>query len=231
MTCILAAFWINQPKRLILWYYKVPLGENWDYITKNITDFDNRVIMIYREPPHEFYGVPLSKREHKADKMRMEALIILGGIYLDLDAVTLKSFNPLRNYSFTIGRETGSGLCNGIMVSEANAPFLLMWHIAYVTFYANQWAQHSVILPNTLEQYWRAYAHVEEDTMDRPNWTGGELPWIYGQHRVWNWKKNYCVHLWYRFHGQQYNFESIKKVDSMLGDMFRFVLYGNATKS
>ena len=77
-----------------------------------------------------------------------------------------------------------------------------------------------------MQKQWPNLVHVEAESMDRPNWY--ELQWIYGTDRSWQWrKKNYCMHLWYRKYGKQHDLESIKRVDSTLGDMFRFVLFGS----
>jgi len=39
------------------------------------------------------------------------------------------------------------GLCNAVIVSEPNSPFIDRWIQRYVNFDDNEWAEHSVRLP------------------------------------------------------------------------------------
>uniref|UniRef100_A0A1I8JBU2 Nucleotid_trans domain-containing protein n=2 Tax=Macrostomum lignano TaxID=282301 RepID=A0A1I8JBU2_9PLAT len=233
LVCMLSGVWVMRPKFTVIWYAKQPYGEHWEAFKKNLTDsgiWESNVIMINRPVPTKSYSVPMRVKEHQADVIRMEAVLVLGGAYFDIDVVTLKPLEPLRRYPFTIGRETGGGLCNGVFLAAANSTFMCMWYVTYQVLDDGIWAAHSVTYPNTLCPMYSEHCHIEQESMDRPNWTGGELPLIYGPVRKWDWrKKNYVMHLWYRFHGKQYNMETIKYVDSTLGDMFRYVLYGNST--
>lgn len=76
-----------------------------------------------------------------------------GGIYLDLDVYTIRSFEPLRHFDTVLGLEGGvpslkpQGLCNGIIVSIPNSPFLRRWYESYRSFDYTNWAGHSVQKP------------------------------------------------------------------------------------
>jgi mannosyltransferase OCH1-like enzyme len=73
-------------------------------------------------------------------------VIELGGIYLDNDVLVLKSFDPLRNYSLTLGRETKKPLhliSNGIIIGRPGSMFLRAWITTYRTFNPKEWAEHS----------------------------------------------------------------------------------------
>ena len=130
-VCIMSGYWIAKPKKLFLWYNEVPTGHWWNYLRKNITDWESNVIMVHRVPPNMIYDRPLNLKEHKSDIIRMEALILFGGAYFDLDVITLKSLEALKNYSFTIGRERPDGLCNGVMIACPNSTFMLLHHLSY----------------------------------------------------------------------------------------------------
>lgn len=99
------------------------------------------------------FGRPISKFAHKADIIRLEALLEYGGIYLDLDVYTIRSFEPLRHFDTVLGLEGGvpglevHGLCNGVIISTPNSPFLKRWYESYRTFNGNVWAKHSVAKP------------------------------------------------------------------------------------
>uniref|UniRef100_A0A1I8H1G9 Nucleotid_trans domain-containing protein n=1 Tax=Macrostomum lignano TaxID=282301 RepID=A0A1I8H1G9_9PLAT len=233
LVCILSGVWVLRPDFVIFWYSSEPKGQNWDLLKRNLTEsgvWFTKVLLAHRSVPKSVYTQPVLIREHQSDVIRMEALLVFGGVYSDLDVISLRSMQPLRNYSFTIGRELPQNLCNGVFLSAPNSTLLALWHVAYQSLDDSGWGEHSLMLPNRLCHAFPEHCHVEQDSMDRPNFLAKEIVLIYGKQRGWDWrKKNYAMHLWYRMHKRKYNMESIKHVDSMLGDMFRFVLFGNST--
>ena len=111
----------------------------------------------------EIFGNPIVKFAHKADVLRLEALISYGGIYLDLDVYAIRSFATLMNFPTVLGLEGGvdklpiQGLCNGIIVSSPNSTFLRRWYDGYKKFRDEDWAGLSVKWPLKL-----AKDHPEE---------------------------------------------------------------------
>ena len=105
----------------------------------------------------------ITKFAHKADVIRLEALLQYGGIYLDLDVYTIRSFSPFLNFPTVLALEGGveklplQGLCNGIIVSERNSSFLRRWYEGYKEFRDEDWAGMSVKFPLKL-----AMQHPEE---------------------------------------------------------------------
>ena len=66
---------------------------------------------------------------HKADIVRLLAINLVGGVYLDIDTITQKPFENLRRHSFTMGVQAGgsvaaSGLCNAVLIGQPGATFL-----------------------------------------------------------------------------------------------------------
>lgn len=106
----------------------------------------------------EIFGNSVRKFAHKADVIRLEALLKHGGIYLDLDVYTVRSFAPLLNFETVLGIEGGAppldrqGLCNGVILAEPNSSFLRRWYEAYRDFSDEQWASLSVQMPFRLAQ-------------------------------------------------------------------------------
>ena len=115
---------------------------------------------------------------------------------MDADVLVVKSFTPLRRFPFVIGRETPGGLCNGIMVAERGAPFLRLLLEQYHTYLGSYegWNRKSVVNANILAGLYPHLVHVEETTLNRPNWK--EMDQIYDG--WYNWTQNYAVHLWVR---------------------------------
>lgn len=234
---VLSAFWMIQPDRLILWYVRPPQGQHWERLKRNFSTsgvLEERVVFIKRAAPVEVYSIFLSSVEHQSDVMRLDALLLFGGLYLDLDVIVVKSLRQIiensRKKSFVIGREFQSGLCNGIMLSIPFGRFLALWHLAYQTLDDSKWSGHSVKLPHVMAKAWPELVHVEDLSMDRPNWHEREIIFMRrknGEPRTWFWWQiNFCVHLWIRsFQGQMT--EAIAKTeDSMLAELIRWVLFG-----
>ncbi len=60
----------------------------------------------------------------RADVIRLIALYVYGGIYLDFDIVCLKSLDQLRAYNFVLPRTMPVGLSNDFIIAEPRHPFL-----------------------------------------------------------------------------------------------------------
>jgi glycosyl transferase-like sugar-binding protein len=110
--------------------------------------------------PREVFGNPLLHGAHRADVVRLETLLSAGGIYLDADVFVHRSFDELLKYQTVLGEERVSGrvvgLCNAIILAEANAPFLRRWHSEYSWFrskgHDRYWDEHSVRVPYELSK-------------------------------------------------------------------------------
>lgn len=181
----------TKPEKIIFWYHflpSTPVAPNWWFertqadasslgisCTRPLIDLsalENVLrsssspatveLVLARDFDHIF-GNPISKFAHKADVLRLEALILHGGIYLDLDVYTVRSFAPLLHFPTVLGLEGGidglpvQGLCNGVIVAERNASFIQRWYNEYKDFKDEDWAGLSVKLPLELAMH-----HSEE---------------------------------------------------------------------
>ena len=151
-----------------------------------------------------------------------------GGIYFDADVLAVKSFTPLRRFPFVIGREIPNGLCNGIMVAERGAPFLRLLLELYNSYLGSKegWNVKSVHNPHTLASLYSHLVHVEETTLNRPNWI--EMVQIYDG--WYNWTQNYAVHLFLRMWPDDKlpnGVEDILTRNTTLGELARRVIYGS----
>ncbi len=156
-VAIRSAIILNKPDDVIFHYQYEPSGEYWDLIKGQLTL--NKIVA-----PAEIYGNKLSHVAHKADIIRLQALYKTGGIYLDVDTISIKSLEAFRKYSFAIGQELEqpveytlkekfkkmvrhstlrpfrvniAGLCNAVMIAEREAPFIEHWLDSYKTFRSN----------------------------------------------------------------------------------------------
>lgn len=121
---------------------------------------------------------------HRTDAMRLHVMLERGGIYLDSDAYILR---PLTNLligarDVYMGYEGGIrwGLCNGVIMAKAGAPFIARWLGEYATFNDRNWNYHSVILPAKL-----AARHPDEictlspSAFFWPMWTKDAVDWMH----------------------------------------------------
>ncbi|ORX56872.1 hypothetical protein DM01DRAFT_1284673 [Hesseltinella vesiculosa] len=145
------------------------------------------------------YDRRLSHFAHQADVIRLDVLRRYGGIYLDLDVISVKPMDDLLNHEFVMGQEGvgGSvGLCNGVILSQPNARFLQRWQQTYHTFNMEQWNYHSVILPGKLAPYFKDEITIQNHTsFFWPLWDSPGLRAIFLE-KSYDWADNYATHLW-----------------------------------
>ena len=111
-----------------------------------------------------------------------------GGIYLDLDVYTVRSYEPLRHFDTVLGLEGGvsgvarQGLCNGIIVSAPNATFVRRWYESYSNFRSSKWAEHSVKLPWQLaKQHPKDIVVLDPFAMFYPLWNAEGLQMVHSR--------------------------------------------------
>jgi hypothetical protein len=177
---------LNKPNTAILHYQYEPRGEWWEKSKPLLTL--NKIVA-----PDSFMGRQLYHVAHKADIVRLQALKETGGIYLDLDTISVRPMTDLLNHSFAIGQElkpkyipknwrqsikyklglikesskNATGLCNAVLLSEKNSEFVNLWLDEYKTFRSKgrdkYWNEHSVQVPERL-----AAIHPEKITQLSP---------------------------------------------------------------
>lgn len=148
-----SAYDLNKPDKIFFHYQYEPSGEWWEK-TKKIAEL-NKVIA-----PDEIFGNPLNHVAHKADVMRLRYLQEMGGIYLDLDTISVKPLTKFLNHQFVIGEEANhpsyffidkvktailmksfvpfkkdiTGLCNAVMMAVSKSEFVSLWLDSYTNF-------------------------------------------------------------------------------------------------
>lgn len=145
---------VHRPDQIIFHYAFEPTGEWWDRARPLVTP-------RHVDPPDRIFGRPVDHYAHRADVLRLEVLIERGGIYLDVDVLSLRPFASLRHSACVMGQEAGTGLCNAVILAEPGAPFLRRWYDEYRTFRDDEWNEHSVKLPARLRHQYPDLIHVE----------------------------------------------------------------------
>ncbi len=189
-----SALEIHRPDRIWLHTGYTPSGPWWEAIS---SDVEVRIVAI----PKTVQGNRLDRPEHRSDVVRLEALLEFGGLYLDMDTVSVRSIAKLRRFRCVLGEETtpGSGshgLSNAVMMAEPGSSFFRRWLEEYATFNQDYWNTHSVVLPRLLaEQAAPGVIHTEPArSFHWPSWDDAGIKALFAEDR--SYPDAYVHHLW-----------------------------------
>ncbi len=196
-ACVQSAIHRIAPEAIYLYYEFEPSGSWWELTRPLVTP-------VPIAAPQEIFGNPLPHFAHRADILRLQKLIELGGIYLDADVLVHRSFDDLLDYPMVLGAEGegGSiGLGNAVMLAERNAPFLQRWLDSYRSFRSigrdDFWSEHSVQVPARLAAEFPDEIKVLSDrAFFWPLWTEEHLDWIFKSSAPLPMAEAYASHLW-----------------------------------
>ena len=221
---------------------------------------------------------------HKSDIIRMNILKSIGGIYMDTDVLVLRSFDPLRESDFTMGLQvrfippknlnpypypnrnpypdftmglqTFTKMCNGVMLAHPQSSFLVDWYnqMSDANF-TTCWDCHSIELPSKLWAAQKAQASSNAswasarlprdipnilplEAFYDPSFSRSDLHELFreqekGKRLVAPYEGKYAVHLWNRVwvaakYLTNHRLEEICFSRSMYNEMLRFALSGSA---
>jgi hypothetical protein len=170
---VLSAYLVNKPEKIYFYYHFEPHGVWWERLKNNIP-----VIIL------EKVGLPthIGKKEikhfaHKADWIRMNQLYERGGVYMDIDTISVRSYNHLLNNKTVLGYEIKKDnlICNAIMMTIPNSPFFNLWLREYEKeFNPDGWCEASIHLPGNINRRYPDLAIVlSENSFFRPYATEG----------------------------------------------------------
>jgi hypothetical protein len=198
---IRSALQANPGFRAKLYYHFEPSGEYWDAIKTDVE-------AVHVDLPAEVFGNPVEHFAHKADVLRMRILLEQGGIYLDLDTICQRSFEPLLDGRVVMGREEriledGSratvGLCNATIIAPPNAEFLRLWYETYRDFKGGSsgdgWNKFSVQVPMQLAIEHPSLIRIEPAaSFFWPSWDSAGLHAMFSEDRAF--PEAFSFHLW-----------------------------------
>lgn len=144
---IYSAYLINSPDKIYFYYHYTPKGKWWDE-TLQIPNLILEKVII----PTHIGKKNIIKLAHKADKVRMDKLYERGGIYMDIDTISYRSYKHLLNRKVVLGKQIPYiGICNAIMLTEPKSEFFKIWLENYEEkFKAAGWNESSITLPYQL---------------------------------------------------------------------------------
>lgn len=181
----------NPEWKANFWFIHKPSGRYFDAIRPHVElhELESFDAVFERAIPHP---------AHKCDWLRLQVLQSHGGVYLDLDTITVKPFAPLLTPPATmvvesVGHET-IGLCNAFIAAEKESQFIAEWSAKFRDFrstgHDRHWNESAVKWPHEL---WRSGSDVTAQLPSyfmKPDWTqigqlfeeAHEFPMAIGHH-------------------------------------------------
>tara|TARA_B100001094_G_scaffold318397_1_gene361905 strand:+ start:4008 stop:4910 length:903 start_codon:yes stop_codon:yes gene_type:complete len=163
---VLSAYKINRPKEIYFYYHFEPYGKWWEKL-KTIPNIIFEKVPI----PTHFGKKKIKHFAHKADKIRMEKLYEKGGIYMDIDTISVRPYKHLLNNDVVLGYEVPPNtICNAVMLTKPFSRFFKVWLDRYESeFKEDGWGEASIYLPAKIQkQYPQLVKVLPPDTFFRP---------------------------------------------------------------
>ncbi|WP_396275128.1 glycosyltransferase [Hyphomonas sp.] len=188
-----SALLANPGFKARMYFEHEPQGLYWEH-TKPLVE------VVRVKAPKEIFGKRLKSFAHQSDVLRLEILMREGGIYLDLDTITLRSFDPLMSDRLVMGQELGPdqkyiGLCNATMITPPGSRFIEAWYRHYENFSDELWNTFSVVLPSRLSRQMPEHIKIEPVTaFFWPSWDEEGIKSLFLESK--DFSKGYSIHLW-----------------------------------
>jgi hypothetical protein len=199
---IRSALYFNPGYRAYYYTRHPPTGPYWANVADNV-----EVVHIQ---DFEYYGHSrLSHYAHKADVVRLLVMNRVGGIYLDIDTITRKSYDELLSHDFVMGVQASgpdstSGVANAVLIGKPQSHFTSVWLRHYDYFRSRGrdalWDYHSVKLPVHLMSEMPEHIHiVDYRAFFYPLWHS-VIPTLFTDEGYARYRDSFsdafCFHLW-----------------------------------
>lgn len=172
---VYSAYRVNRPSSIYFHYHHESYGKWWERLKHDVPVLKERKIDI----PTHFGEKEIIHTAHKADKARMDILFEMGGIYMDIDTISVRPYTHLLNYPTTLCKQymlrykhtqTGvyatpyiGGICNAIMLTKPKSSFFKIWMMFYEkAFKPDGWEEASIWLPLLLSKKYPDLVNVLE---------------------------------------------------------------------
>lgn len=226
------AYIVQQPDIIYFYYNVEPKNNpNWEKMKQFVT-------LVYLNPPTTYKGASLYCPQYQADVIRLQKLLEHGGVYMDTDVLSLKSYENLLQYDCVLGGEgylnhvdnlfTNDvnkmvSISNAVIMAEPNNKFIQMWLDETPKFMDLKWAYHAVVLPMEMYKKDNTLFHLEPVETFVP--FDFRNPYIFDE--VDNMKKlnnSYTIHLWdtiWKEQLQKIDTEYLKNSKSLFAKIFK----------
>jgi hypothetical protein len=146
-VAVLSAFVINEPQAIVLHHHFEIYGPWFDALLRDVP-----MLRLERvELPIRIGAKPIWKTAHRADAVRMDVLRRQGGVYMDMDTISVRPYRGLLNEDMVMGTQEAGALCNAVMLSAPQSLFIRIWASRYEeAFVPGGWGEASIRLPYLL---------------------------------------------------------------------------------
>ncbi len=191
-----SAYEIHNPDAIFIFANEEPAAE--DTIWWNKAKKYAKVVIV--TIPRWINGHEIWAPQHQADVMRINILNSIGGVYFDLDIMSIKSIAPLiKKKKIVMCNELEKGLANCVILAPPNTKFMSEWIKQYETKYGeleDWWVGLSIRMPLELSKQFSEEIEIIEGKCF--------IPFMYCNYSIFDstkdtendFKDSYCVHLW-----------------------------------
>jgi hypothetical protein len=142
--------------RMHIYTNEEPINNNWWNYLKQIPSVYIYIISIPTFINYHF----VEFKQHQADIIRLVVLKEFGGVYHDLDMLTLKNYTEIiqNTTEISLVKECETRLSNSIIITPENNLFINEWLICYENSYGEEgdwWAGLSVEMPYKLSKKYK----------------------------------------------------------------------------
>ena len=190
-VAIMSALQVNEGFVARVYYQFEPSGPYWDRIKPH-------VVCVPIVAPTEFHGHPVRHFANRADIVRLRLLYEHGGIYLDIDTICQRPFEPLLQDSVVMGLEETSdnttiGLCNATVIAPPRSEFIQIWLDSHNDF--TVWNRFAVQIPMQLAKTHPHLIKIEPpSSFFWPPWDEVGISKLFVEDHFF--PDAYCFHLW-----------------------------------
>jgi hypothetical protein len=134
---ILAARRHLHPKKLYVHYYQEPNSFWWNQ-TKHDREID--ITLVKSRLVENIFNNSVNHHSHRSDIIRLEVIMEYGGIYLDIDVLPLRSFDPLLSLNDVILAHQDDNkelICTAVILAKKHATFIKRIYDAYQSYNPN----------------------------------------------------------------------------------------------
>ena len=193
---IYSAYLVNKPDKIFFYHKALPFGENWE----KVLEIPNLILEEVEIPTKtKQQNKPLLNYAHKADVIRLDKLYERGGVYMDMDTISVRPYKHLLLNQMVMGKQQNyAGLCNAIMMAAPGCEFIKLWLQHYEEhFKPKGWNESSIRLPFILaNKYPHLITVLEPACFFLPNWNETDKIFIPQNPPLMIDDKLITLHLW-----------------------------------
>jgi Glycosyltransferase sugar-binding region containing DXD motif len=168
------------------------------------------VYINYFDSINEIFGNPVTGQAHVSDIVRVSALLKYGGIYMDIDSISLRPFtnkmwDPPSGLAMGYENQEFNHIEVGVIIARKGCTFLSRWLDTYVSFNDSMWADHTVLMVGKLAlNYSKEIDVYPENYFYKPTWRYAGLDSLWKNYdmnytNLDNFSDAYAPHFWGTF--------------------------------